>query len=186
MGTIGEMLISTVRTAPEQAQADALIVPVFEGRPEERFGAGGLAEAGEVSGKAAELTLLHHPPATAATRVLLAGAGKPEKFGPAEMRKLAGAAVRHLKGKSIRKIALALEGNWATAENAAAAVEGAILGDFETDRHKPTSELKRAESFTVVAPPEAAGIDEGVTRADGSWPRPRTTPASWPTSRPTA
>jgi leucyl aminopeptidase len=158
------MLITIVRTSPQQAESDALIVPVFEGSREERFGAAGLAEAGEVSGKAGELTLLHHPPGTAATRVLLAGAGKREKFSPAELRKLAGTAVRHLKAKSVKRIALALEAEWATAANAAAAVEGAILGDFEPDRHKPSRDRKIVDSFTVVAPPEAGGIDEGVAR----------------------
>jgi leucyl aminopeptidase len=158
------MLITTIRTAPEQAETDALIVPVLEGSREERFGATGFADSGEVSGKAAELTLLHHPPGAAATRVLLAGAGKPEKFNTAELRKLTGAAVRHLKGKSIRKIALALEGVLATEANAAAAVEGAVLGEFEPDRYKTNGDPKTVDSFTVVAPAGAAGIDEGAAR----------------------
>ncbi|HTX33419.1 MAG TPA: leucyl aminopeptidase [Bryobacteraceae bacterium] len=158
------MLITVIRTSPEQADSDALIVPVFEGSREERFGAGGLAEAGEVSGKAGELTLLYHPAGAAAARVLLTGAGKREKFTAAELRKLAGSALRHLKSKSIRKMALALEGDLATEDNATAAVEGAILGDFEPDRYKTSGDHKTVESFTLVAPPEAAGIEEGAAR----------------------
>ena len=57
-----------------------MIVVVFEGRKEARFGAGDLIDAGEVAGKSLELTLLHRPPGVAAARVLLAGAGKPEKL----------------------------------------------------------------------------------------------------------
>ncbi len=158
------MQITTVPTSLDQAESDALIVPVFEGRLEERFGAGDLAQAGEVSGKAGELTLLHHPPAVAAARVLLAGAGKPEKFTPAELRKLAGTALRHLKAKSVRKVALALEGEWAMEGYSAAAVEGAILGDFEPDRYKTTDDHKAVDSFTLVAPSEAAGIERGAAR----------------------
>jgi len=139
-----------------------LIVPVFEGVREERFGAAGLADAGEVSGKSGELTLLHHPAGAAAARVLLAGVGKPEKCGPAELRKLAATAIRHLKSKSIRRISLALEGACATPANAAAAVEGAILGDFEPDRYKNPADRKTVDSFTVVA--EAEGIAEGADR----------------------
>ncbi len=145
------MQIQTIQTPPEQAECDALIVPVFEGRREERFGAGPLADAAEVTGKAGELTLVHQP-GGAAKRVLLAGAGKPEKFTSAELRKLAATAFRHLKSKSIRRIALALEGDLATGANAAAAVEGAILGDYEPDIHKTSGDKKTVESFTIVAP----------------------------------
>jgi len=158
------MQIIVERNAALSAAADALIVPVFEGGREERFDAGALADAGEVSGKSGELTLLHNRPGAAATRVLLAGAGKRERFSPAELRKLAGTALRHLKAKSIRKVALALEGEWATPANAEAAVEGAILGDFEPDRYKNPADRKTVESFAVVAPPAAEGIDEGAFR----------------------
>jgi len=158
------MLITTIRMAPDQAQTEALIVPVFEGRREERFNAASLADAGEVTGKSGELTLLHHPPGTAAARILLAGAGKPEKFTAADMRKLAGIAVRHLKSKSIKRIALALEGALASDSYAAAAVEGAILGDFEPDRYRTNGDKKSIESFTLAAAPEAGGIEEGASR----------------------
>src|SRR5665811_1621116 len=69
------MRITIERQPLEQIEAGALIVLVFEGRKETRFGAGDLTDAGEVAGKSLELTLLHRPPGVAATRVLLAGAG---------------------------------------------------------------------------------------------------------------
>ena len=53
----------------EQVESDALVVPVFEGRKENRFGAADLFDAGEITGKAGELTLLHHSPGTAARAV---------------------------------------------------------------------------------------------------------------------
>src|ERR1051326_7681306 len=92
----------------EQVETEALIVPVFEGREESRFGARDLFQSGEIAAKPLELTLLHHPPGVAARRVLLAGAGPPEKFDPAQARKVAGAAVRLLKTKSVKKAAFAL------------------------------------------------------------------------------
>src|SRR3954447_19436701 len=91
------MQITVERTPAAQVAADVLIVPVFQGRRDSRFGAGDLADSGEISGKPLELTLLHHAPGVTATRVLLAGAGKAEKFDAAEMRRLAGASVRYLK-----------------------------------------------------------------------------------------
>jgi leucyl aminopeptidase len=155
---------TTIEFQPlEQTPADALIVPVFEGRPDDRFGAPELSETGELTGKSLELTLLHHPPGVAAKRVLLAGAGKPEKFDSAEMRRLAGAAVRHLKSKSIKTMALALAPEHATEEHVSAAVEGAILGDFEPDRYKTDDDKTTVESFTVVA----AGGDAGLAAAAG-------------------
>jgi leucyl aminopeptidase len=149
-------------------------VLVFEGRKEARFGAGDLMDAGEVAGKSLELTLLHRPPGVAATRVLLAGAGKLEKFDCAELRRVAGAAVRHLKSKSVKTIALALDPEHADGEYAAAAVEGAILGEFEPDRYKTDDDKKPVETFAVAAAGGAAnglripvGMRSSGARADG-------------------
>src|SRR5579872_3893632 len=48
-----------------------------------------VASAGELTGKRFETTLLHFVPGIAAQRLLLIGAGKREKFGNAELRRLA-------------------------------------------------------------------------------------------------
>jgi leucyl aminopeptidase len=146
------MQITLATTPLEQTLADALIVPVFEGQKESRFSAGPLSESGEVAGKPLEQTLLHHVPGVTAVRILLAGAGKADRFDPAELRKVTGAAVRFLKGKSVKNIALGLEGAHASPEFVSAAVEGALLGDFEPDRHKTGNDKKSVDSFTVVAP----------------------------------
>ena len=145
----------------DHLEADALIVPVFEGKKEERFGAGDLFDAGEVSGKSLELTLLHHPPGVAAKRVLLVGAGKSEKFQPAELRKVVGAAVRLLKSKSVKRIAFGIDPDYATADYVSAAVEGALLGDYETDRYKTGNDKKSIDEFLVGAW-GGAGADEGT------------------------
>jgi len=139
-----------------EVDADAVIVLCFEGRKEQRFGADGLFESGEVAGKSLELTLLHHPPGVAARRVLLAGAGKPEKWNSAELRKLVAAAIRHLKSKSLKRASLWLDAGEATPDSICAAVEGAILGDFEPDRYKTGNDKKTLESFTVVTASPAA------------------------------
>jgi leucyl aminopeptidase len=146
-------------------EADALIVPVFEGAREERFGAAELTDAGEVTGKFLEMTIVHHPQGVAAKRVLLAGAGKADKFDAAQMRQLSGAAVRLLKSKSMKKIGLVLDPAQANGENASAAVEGAILGDFEPDRYKTGDDKKSLESFSVVA--EGGSPDLAAATARG-------------------
>jgi len=159
------MKTTTERRTLAEVETDALIVPVFEGKKEERFGFADLFDSGEISGKSLELTLVHHPAGVAAKRVLLAGAGKPEKFNAAELRKLTGAALRHLKAKSVTRIALALDPAWGNEEYAGAAVEGAILGDFEPNRYKTGNDKKPVESFAVVVDGEAREIEPAVERA---------------------
>ena len=170
-GTIELMRIATENGPLAKVEADALIVPVFEGAREERFGAGELIDAGEVTGKYLELTLLHHIEEVAARRVLLAGAGKVDKFDAAQVRRLSGAAVRLLKSKSVKRIALALGPAQANDENVAAAVEGAILGGFEPDRFKTDDDNKKpVESFTVAVegdlPYLAAAAERGRILAE--------------------
>jgi leucyl aminopeptidase len=156
---------TTVERKPlDKIEADALIVLVAEGAKEARFGAAELCESGEVAGKSQEFTLLHNVPGIAAKRVLLAGSGKTEKFDPAEMRNLVGAAVRFLKPKGIKRIAIALEGASSGPDFTAAAVEGAILGDYEPDRLK-TGEKKSLDSVAISGGDEAA-VKRGQILAD--------------------
>jgi leucyl aminopeptidase len=164
------MQITTEFRPLYEIEADAVIVPVFEGVREERFGAAELTDAGEVTGKPLELTLIHHPAGVLASRVLLVGAGKADKFDAAQLRRIAGAAVRHLMAKSLKKIALALTPTQASGENVSAAVEGAILGEFEPDRYKTGDDKKSVERFAVVveggAPDLAAAADRGRILAE--------------------
>ena len=156
------MKITVQRQRADQVESDALIVPVFQGRRDARFGAADLFDSGEIAGKPLELTLLHHAPGVRATRVLLAGAGKPDKFDAAEMRRLSGAALRYLKAKSIKNVAFALEPEFAGDDFASAAIEGAILGDFEPDRYKKGDDKKSVEAFTLAG--DTPGLDAAVER----------------------
>jgi len=158
------MKITTERRPLEQVEADALVVPVLEGRREERFGAAALFDSGEVKGKAFELTLIHHPPGVAAARVLLAGGGTAAEFDTAQLRRVAGAAVRHLKSKSCKNVVLALEPDWAAADYVSAAVEGAVLGNYEPDLHKTGNDKTELESFGVVMGGKNGGVEEAARR----------------------
>jgi leucyl aminopeptidase len=158
------MKITTERQPVEQIEADALIVPVLEGRKEERFGAGNLFDSGEATGKLFELTLIHHPPGVAAARVLLAGGGKAAEFDAAQLRRVTGAAVRQLKSKSCKNVALALGSEWAAVDYASAAVEGAVLGHYEPDQYKTGNDKTALEAFRVVVGPEAVGVEDAVAR----------------------
>src|SRR5580692_6253434 len=96
-----------------------------------------LLSSGEVTAKPFETTLLHRPTGLKAKRLLLIGGGKAKTFSAAELRKLAGAAVRTLKSKSIRSFAIVLpESGIARPDAVGAIVEGAFVGDFDPGYYK--------------------------------------------------
>src|SRR4051794_19073647 len=102
----------TLETRPVEAlDNDAVVFVSFEGRRDERFrdAATELYDSGEISGKILETTLLYRVSGFKAKRILLIGGGKPEHFDSPEMRKVAGAATRFLKGRSIRNLALVID-----------------------------------------------------------------------------
>src|SRR5260370_29713478 len=76
---------------------------------------GKLSKSGELTGKMLEFTLVHSPSGLKAARLLLVGAGKREQFNSATLRKVAGAALRYLKAKSIKHFGFLVRENDATA-----------------------------------------------------------------------
>jgi len=138
----------TFETKPTAAlETDALVTYVFENG---EFAQGHIGEldkltggllrrlskSGEVTGKSLEMTLLHAPAGIKAARLLIVGAGKRDQFNAITLRKVAGAALRHLKSRSAHSMVfLAREGD-ATDETAQAIVESVIAADFETDKYK--------------------------------------------------
>jgi leucyl aminopeptidase len=160
------MQIALSRTAPADIASDALILLQFEGVPLEplRPHLQTAYDSGEIAGKPMEMTLVHHPEGFRATRVLLAGTGKLERFAAAELRNVIGAAVRHLKTRKIKNAALALDAEHSTVEFVSAAVEGAILGDYDPEALK-TEKSTLLESFTVAVAAEGPGVEKAVERS---------------------
>jgi leucyl aminopeptidase len=153
-----------------EVESDALVVVGFEGDapagPTSALSKE-LYDAGEFSGKALEIAILHRPNGLKAKRLVLAGGGKPGEFTPAELRKLSGAMLRSLKPKGVRGIVLALDEPFRSDDFAAAAVEGALLGDLEADRYKtdPKKNEKQVASFAVLGASQAAA-DRGRILAE--------------------
>ena len=172
----------TLTTAPvAQIETDVLVLVVYakENGAElhgttapavDQATGGWIAEVlsrGEFAGKAQETSLLHRPAGLKAQRLLLVGGGKKEKFDAAELRKAAGVAVRTMKGKGARSIALALGTAMATPEMAEAAAEGALLGDWEADKHKTDPKKngsKSVDSFAIAVSKDGASLGEAVAR----------------------
>ena len=128
---------------------------------------GKLAKSGELTGKTLEFTLVHAPAGLKAARLLLVGAGKREPFTSATLRKISGAALRYLKARSVKNLALLVREGDATEELAQAIVEGALAADFESDKYKTDKKNdKKIESLTVAGYSEAErGVGEkGLTK----------------------
>jgi leucyl aminopeptidase len=157
----------TIETKPYASlETEAIVTPVFEaddpiqGRAAELDQLLGgllkkLATSGELTGKNLEFTLLHAPAGLQAPRLLLVGAGKREQFNGATLRKLAGAALRSLKGKSVKNFAFLAGSTLPAAEGAQALAEGLIAADFETDKYKTDKKEKKIEAIALVGFPEA-------------------------------
>jgi leucyl aminopeptidase len=93
-----------------------------------------LQTAGELTGKAFECTILRWPPGMGASKLLVIGAGKREKFSDTHLRYLAGAAVRNLRSRGGRELAWILGSSEPSA--VAAVVDGALVADYDADRYR--------------------------------------------------
>src|SRR5215470_957367 len=110
-----------------------------------------LATSGELTGKTLEFTLVHAPAGLKAARLLLVGVGKKEQFNSAMLRKIAGAALRYLKARSVKNLALLVREGAATEESAQVIAEGALAADFESDKYKTDKKNdKRIESVSIA------------------------------------
>ena len=128
--------------------------------------ASGVISSGEVTGKTFETTLVHNPPKLKAKRLLLIGGGPARKFSAGDLRKLAGAAVRTLKAKSLRSFAFVVPGKEVPAEEAITAiVEGAFAGNFDSDTYKSDRKDQKIDALTVVATGDQAALQKAVGEA---------------------
>jgi leucyl aminopeptidase len=180
------METTLVTQALEQIETDVLVVLGFEHKAENSHSAveaspsverlpalnpviqawlDEIRESGEFTGRPGDLAILHKPADQKAKRLAIAGAGKEEAFNSAEARRVTGSIVRSLKQKGARSITLSLPDRFVSPEFVAAAVEGAILGDYEPDRYKTENkERKAVESFSILAGGSDANLSSALTR----------------------
>ncbi|MBO0911365.1 MAG: leucyl aminopeptidase [Acidobacteria bacterium] len=110
-----------------------------------------LISSGDVTGKLFEVTWLHKPAGLNAKRLLLVGGGKANSFSPAELRRVAGAAVRALKARNLRRLAFALPEQIPAEDAVKAIVEGALIGNFDPDTYRSDRKDQNVDSLAVVA-----------------------------------
>jgi len=143
-----ECLVAVVLDKAEKDKTEAY---VSSGDKSVQQSAADLISAGDITGKTFEVAWLHKPDGLKAKRLLLIGGGKTKKFSASDLRKLAGAAVRALKPRTLRSLAFVLPGEIPAEEAVKAVVEGAIVGNFDPDTYKSDRKDQNVESLTVVA-----------------------------------
>jgi leucyl aminopeptidase len=118
-----------------------------------------LVSSGEISGKACEAVLLHHPRGLKAKRLLVIGCGKAKNFSHLELRKAAGTALRALKPRMIKSCAFTIPELATGSEDAVRSiVEGAYVADFDPDTYRSDRKDFSMKEITLIAP---AGADQG-------------------------
>jgi leucyl aminopeptidase len=130
--------------------------------------------SGEFKAGANETLLLHAPAGLAAKRLLIVGVGKAAKATAHSVRSAAGTAIRFLKPRGIRDVAFVLPiAALPIAPNseialppgpcARAAVEGALLADYDPDTYRSDRKDLSVYDFTLVAVAgeSAAAVDLG-------------------------
>jgi leucyl aminopeptidase len=175
------------------AQADAIVVNLFEGVTSPGGGTGAVDRAldgaisrlialGDIRGKANEVTLIHTHGKIAAPRVVVAGLGKASDFNLDSVRNLSANLARYLRKPNIKRAAtIAHGGGIGGLEPAACAraiAEGTLLGAYRFQRHKAASlkddERAEMEALTIVEHDAGrieamrAGIAEGRSLAEAT------------------
>jgi leucyl aminopeptidase len=162
--------------SPSDADADLLVVPVFEGEavadvlPAVDAATQGevrrATASGEVKGRLYDLFVTPASgPGWKPGRVAIAGAGKAADLTTERLRKLAAAAALMARGRRIARVAFLVRGSIPARDAVQAIAEGLILAGFSVDQYK-TGERSGppASALTIVAAAQT-GVETPVLEA---------------------
>jgi leucyl aminopeptidase len=110
-------------------------------------------EAEETKGKDGETVFIHLPPTESlkANRLLLVGVGSKEDYKFSKIAAFAGTAVRFLRGKGVKSIAVLPRSDEDAAKVARFAAQGAVFSQFDLDKYRTSDKEERAvDDLTVV------------------------------------
>jgi leucyl aminopeptidase len=124
-----------------------------------------LLKSGELAGKPFETNLLHKPAGVKAKRLLLLSGGSAKKFSSYDLRRMAGAAVRALKTRGIRKLAFVAPPGVPAEEAVRAIIEGAHVGDFDPDYYRSDRQDQKIDQVTVVAAGDQSELEKVAREA---------------------
>lgn len=122
----------------------------------------------ELKGKEAETVYLHFVGNSGlkAQRVLLVGVGERSDYSSAHASQMAGTAVRALRGKSVKSIAVVPRFDGNAEEVASMVVEGSFMALFDPDKYRTVDKEEReiAKLIVVIAGADEAGLKRGIER----------------------
>ena len=173
------MQIETTTNAYNDIDTHALVIPVFKDeKPDEGFlknvdaATGGIVrsviEGEELKGKEGETVYLHllNNDQIKAQRLLLVGVGEQGDYTRTQVSQMAGTAVRLLRGKSVKSLAIVPRLEGSADDVASAVVEGAVMATFDPDKYRTADKENRTIDRLVVASEGAdeAGLTRGIER----------------------
>src|ERR1044071_1940452 len=158
------MQVEASRAPIEELDVQALAVTVFKNeKADEGFLkklddlSGGLVrsalDAEEFSGKEGETAYFHlvGNNKLKARRLFLVGVGEASDYKPANVSQMAGTAVRSLRSKNVKSIAVLPRASGDGGETAASAVQGAFIALFDPDKYRTVEkEEKKIDRLVVV------------------------------------
>ncbi len=124
-----------------------------------------LLASGEVSGKALETNLMHRPVTLMAKRLLLVSGGNAKKFSSYDLRRAAGTAVRTLKSRGIRSFTFVAPPTVPADEAVRAIVEGAHVGNFDSDYYRSDRKDQKIDAITVVCGGDQVALEKTAAEA---------------------
>src|SRR5262245_13881957 len=158
------MQVEASRGPIEELDVQALAVAVFKNEKSDSGFlkklddlSGGLVrsatEAEEFSGKEGETAYFHlvGNDKLKARRLLLVGVGEQNDYKGAQVSQMTGTAVRSLRSKDVKSIAVFPRASGDASRNAASAVEGAYIALFDPDKYRTVEkEEKKVDRLLVV------------------------------------
>ncbi|MCU0227799.1 MAG: leucyl aminopeptidase [Bryobacterales bacterium] len=171
------MKLELIDSKAAEVQGAVLVLPAFEVKPGSNdLYSGGLDEVDRVSGglvcelyrtgefkaKPMEVLLLHRVYGLRTPRLMLVGCGDREKLNPSTLGKVAAAAVRALKQKSLMDATLYLDPLLANEANVAEIAGGALTGDFEVHSLKTQDKDDKIFALFRVAMDGGAALLQGA------------------------
>jgi leucyl aminopeptidase len=178
-----------LNTAPEKAEADALILPIFEGQPKvppeavalDKKLKGAIAQLladREFRGKFMELVPVHNLGNAPSKWTVLVGLGKPEELDLVRLRNALQAAGRVLRKRGHRRVAVilptAVAANAGAADMARAVTEGIGLSNFDTGSLKTRHEqaVTQIDALSIIGldgeKSATAAVKDGLVLAEAT------------------
>lgn len=159
------MNVHTRQGAIQEAQADTIIVNLFQGVHVPGGATGAvdkaldgaivdLIEGGDLSGAAGEVAVLYPRGVIPARRVLVVGLGKEEAFNLEGARRAAAAAIRKARSLKAETVASIVHGAGVAglppADAAQAVVEGTLLASYRYQAEKQETDKHAIDAFILV------------------------------------